>query len=1758
VRMSVETLSPELRGGGGYSFEDAVTAIYLTALLTETGAPGAVNGRIVKVTLQGAASGEPMDDVIVHVERPDGTSAKLALQVKRNLVVSAARTNTDFRAIILAAAETIGKNDFCTDVDQVGVATGTISTTPKRDLIFVCEFARGSEGFESFYTRLIRPGFASEDRRGIFNDVSTILSQANYSDPDRFAYTLLRHFILIEYDLLHPGATDEASAIGSLSGALRPEAAGTATELWNRLKGVAREGAPLAATYTRAALIQRLGGSFKLIGAPSSRRTLRLLEEETRNAVQQIPNQIGGRSYPRDVPLREAAASTAVATYLVGLPGCGKSAIMRSLIEECLIRGPVLFLKSDRLQGRSWRSYAAGMNFDDIPLGELLTELANVGDGVIFIDGIDRVEIENRNIILDVLMAALESCGQPRIRVIITVRGNEFDPLQNWLPKRLLTGSGTKIISVEAFNDAECSSITEDFPALRPLLFGGDRLQEIARRPFFTAVLAKLTENALPSLQTALSEGDLASSWWNGGGMAAEGGARRYRQGVLLELARRGATTLGRRMRTEGLDSDTLVDLVADGLIREVRLGHSVTFTHDIFFEWAFLQLLIQREDDWLATVVEAGEPPALGRAVELLSQWTLEQGEDWTGHYAQLDRAGIRSQWRRAWLVGPFDSPSFAQHAATVTGLLFKGDGILFERLVLWFQAERARPNPLILSGEGAAANFPNRQRIRFADDFAWPSDVLSWKRFLTYLIETRSRQSVRTMPAIIEAFGVWQNLFLFSGLSSYLLSDLSQCICQIVDEWLSEIENFRYSDRYHCRPGKWQGLSSEKVEAIEVRLRQLLLTAGRREAERISGYLEKVSRNKRLAHDAFDQITVISELLIQGRHAARLREVTFTACVDDLPEEEHTRRIGDRGSYFIGEDFSDCHWDSLSVGQLMSLSPATPDHEPFRSLFRHTPDEGRILVRSLTNHAITAWKQLHRFSNRRQGTPIPVRLEWPWGAAEYWGNDQTYCWPRGTWGPGAVGTGLMALEAWALEQLRNGRPVDDIIYEVVEGHESNAVLSIAVMLALTDGKGTLAASALVACQRVWRWDERRFRENLSGSANLIGFEYRGESEKVKAVKALNDLPAQKLMFSYLASCVVLRDSEAATIARAAMECFADHLPYDLVEEREDPKLTEKLREQAIHYAAFADLKNYSYERTPEGNQIQIFFNNPQANEPGWQEQVRDAERQSALLGMAIWASGCLDRRVSLPRAEYEPHLRWVMATSGEVPDSVEVDEPVGHQKAAVGVAAACLAFGKDLRADEVSWCKARVFEAAAIPVTTVAWMIPNSIPLFDLAGYAANGLAGLVHRGGVLGAELDLLLRACIHPNDEVAKNAILATVGLHAIHPRLAWSGLLLLLRRVVVPVRSFSPQYPEERWDVERSRMESALAEVLEWFHGGEDSFRVYELPATLELDEEDSWTSSVRTPRDAYLRHNFLGKVVQVLPWEAMVADSIIGVPTLGMLERLVVWTVGSMQPSGGQRPRQRSDDRRITELMMWGHHLYTAIACTALVLPVPETQRRFLDPIFVLPDAACFMLLRRFVSNVSARGVMDPRIASAAALTLLLACAERTSQAQELQGQNNNKKLWSDDLRSILKDLFFISIDDAPLAARFANGIYEDLPRVLPIVEKIATSATTTYFGLSSYLTLCERSVALFPTEPFIRLISDIFGEPATAPRGWIGTSTPGQIAALIHDLAERDNPVSADLARRMLVILDALVDIGDRRSAALQASQIFREVRVI
>ena len=98
---------------------------------------------------------------------------------------------------------------------------------------------------------------------------------------------------------------------------------------------------------------------------------------------------------------------------------------------------------------------------------------------------------------------------------------------------------------------------------------------------------------------------------------------------------------------------------------------------------------------------------------------------------------------------------------------------------------------------------------------------------------------------------------------------------------------------------------------------------------------------------------------------------------------------------------------------------------------------------------------------------------------------------------------------------------------------------------------------------------------------------------------------------------------------------------------------------------------------------------------------------------------------------------------------------------------------------------------------------------------------------------------------------------------------------------------------------------------------------------------------------------------------------------------------------------------------------------------------------------------------------------------------------------------------------------------------------------------------MSRFVTLCERARTVYPPEAFADQILAAIGEGSGTLRGWQSTTLPARIADLIQDFANRAAAMPQTLAQKFRRILDLLVDLEDRRSAALQLDEAFREIRL-
>ena len=139
---------------------------------------------------------------------------------------------------------------------------------------------------------------------------------------------------------------------------------------------------------------------------------------------------------------------------------------------------------------------------------------------------------------------------------------------------------------------------------------------------------------------------------------------------------------------------------------------------------------------------------------------------------------------------------------------------------------------------------------------------------------------------------------------------------------------------------------------------------------------------------------------------------------------------------------------------------------------------------------------------------------------------------------------------------------------------------------------------------------------------------------------------------------------------------------------------------------------------------------------------------------------------------------------------------------------------------------------------------------------------------------------------------------------------------------------------------------------------------------------------------------------------------------------------------------------------------------------------------------------------------------------------------------------------------FFLISAEAGGGSRFANGQWAEIVKLMPLIDTLVRAAGWSASVMSKYLTLVERSQANYPAGAFADHVLAILTPGRDSLKGWRGTTLPARIAGLVQALAFRETPMQSALAQKLLRILDELVDMGDRRSAALQISDSFREVR--
>lgn len=1765
TKQKERSRSSLLTGGGGFTYEDVVVAYYLTALLREEGAQGC-RGSVTRVGVQQDRQGEPMDDLVVDAMQL-GESSRLSLQVKSSLTIS--DKDDDLKEIFKGAITTRRKPDFKVGRDRYGFITNSVAISRFNSLKRILELAEASTTGLEFSSRFESGKEASGPDIALRSELSNLITPAG-SDAELDFY---KHFVCYRFDNLEPDGDRFVELINRLDEITTSGGNVFAEVLCRHV----RLGEGAAKVWTRNSLIADIRSVVPLRVSPSFKADVGILTSLAEEALAGIRADIAGFSIDRAEAVSNAvkAAADHVFTNISGLPGCGKSVILRRCVEQAMGRGPVLFLKSDRLDAATWRSFANSQGLRHQTASDLLSEIGAVGTPILFIDGIDRIDPRNRGVITDLLNAIQREPELQHWHILVTSRDQGLEVLRSWIPASLYAKTGLGNVPVSTLDDKEADLLADQYPALRPLLYGATAVREIARRPFFAAVLADQAANLgfekNPPPQTEI---ELIEAWWRAGGYNVEAEAADVRQRALLNLAEVGAPTLGKEIRGKFIKEETAAQLKGlrqDKIVDVVVAGSSYKFKHDIFFEWAFFRLLIDEGQSWPEALVKAGEPPLLARIVSLLSQFEYEKGSSWVSTYGPLVARALRPQWRRAWLLGPAASTRFVKHLTVFESLMTSNDFALLEKFLVWFQAERTIPNPLIL--QSTTSEIDSSLVVRAADLLGWPSDVPQWKRVLAWIFSRHTTFPVLILPHVVELFNVWQNM------CADFTNSVSEQIIAISDAWLVEIEAGTST--------RWDEMKRDTRDSLASDLRKMLLRAARSYPDNAGRALDRLIDWKDRSNTVLKSVFGLSAVLAEV-HPNKLAELVRVEVVEELPKDKRDRDVRERKEHYarleaargkteeqrseaekrmisspvlfgaLGQDRYD--FDDIGIDRHHNaFYPAAPAHEPFDALFKAAPDVARELVRQLSNHATIGWLQIHEINRQDFGTPLAIKIDFPWGQQSFWGNQRTYSWYFGEGGAQAIEAAWLAMTYWAHRQLDDGADLDELIHKVVEGNQSVAALGLAVSLAIERSERAPTVLALLRAQRLWALDFPRQIQEAARGANFFGFDPRDQmnSKQKAADRYLKDRKYRQQSLKDLAYLYALNSDDAGyDDFAAALARFPVDLPYGLEEQVGHAAFEEGARETAMGWAQFANKANYGWAHAPgRDGVVELIYRDPTPKTPERLEEIEENANTLRDFGVVTWASQSLSEEVVGERISLDAALSFARSRDSATLFASVSEAGTGITQACVAaVAATAIRFGAT--AGDLEWAWTIMDRIATISEAPESFRFSENS--HDPRNFYIAALYADIQTSEPRPTSSARLLTIAADLNPKISKLAFAGLLKGQGMPFEFTWNVGVLASELFI----SHAPRGPHNESEDEAVRRyrEAALARALERLNAPSQSPADFVGPPAPWVRTSGKHRGGVRNSlNNEYWTHptpdfqpQFAATVVPWFPVEKWAEEPALRGKLLRYVAELVAWTAERNFPSFAAQGEDRSSND-----YEWIRALAKLVARIVVHASGSDAFATFVTPMAKHKHRDVLLFVGELTDSITRRHIYDSQQISLQAVHILDELMTRMLAEPEFSPNSYRAgEIRDRHLYSMLQSFFLVSAKDYPGSARFANGDWGDLPTMMSQVERLMAVAGWAATVTNQFLTLTERVAHSMPIETFSRLVRQSMDAEGFRMERWKGADILAGVSGVIQMLADVNYPLSQESAGRLLTILDRLVDMGDRRAAALQQSEHFRSIQ--
>lgn len=1078
-RQMPKKIAPtKVTGGGGNTFENKVATFFVAKMIAGLPPLAPEDGILTRVDFQTRVDGWFLDDILLTLDR-NGETHRRSISIKSDAQFTMKSAPADFVGACWEQYLHEGSTVFDRDADGLGIIVDTLGQAVSLALSNLQSKARKQDSSD-LARRIDEPNYMSQVERDLF---------ASFGCPPPLATSrgitaaetgkLLAKVLVSEFDLdrADSGRLREAdqACLGSLVDPSQSPA------LWEALLALVADHRAAGGYLDRTKVLGLLRTRFQFRAFPFHEPDWKKLAAHTSDALETVGDAIGGSvKLPRDDmrTLIETGFMSSTVVCLLGGSGLGKTALAKAFLQRAPSATVSLWIDAQQLESADIAAFEAKLRLT-YSLGDLL---AGIAQGIVVIDGVERVYSESgfKNVAL--LLKKLMPFGQPSgWKILLTCQPEEWDRVQRGLFRAKADPRTWSTPMLELPKLKELTPLWQAFPQLQPISLRRD-LHPVLLRPKVLDLLAnRIALGNIPDFNSWIGESDFIKWFWESEVNKGADAAPRAR--FVQLLAERQAALVSHEVPRDEFQVGDLAPLrgLAEDRICADR-DERIAFGHDLYGDWARQSILVGRQPD-LGGLAEKALSPLWHKAIRLYGLHLLEspgKAAEWVQLIRQEPAGNSESQWKLAQdllleaVIFAADPLSALDRALPE---LIAGDGALLRRLLDRFLHVATLPDPRILAyaraegvDEAGAAAF---NRLPY-----WPF----WLPMLKFLTKSADRVLDRAPWALAKICETWLRR---GGADWPLRDEVAAMALQLAEKYGAE-DDFR-SARLHGEAEETMFRAAlagapERPEAVAALARRLsrrtvdpVAMAARpphapgakvrRVVSSFHGSYEEVvpppwpDGPSDRVDPAFKRVCLSSDALLPliETSPAVAKEVVLALLIEAREA---------RGPF---DHRSDIHF-AYGLNEEHDWFPPIFLRGPFLLMLQRRPVEGLDCILRLVNFAVDRWAE--HVEAKAPNLEVPLST----GLKRYFGTYQMFYWYRGEIGPRAVEIALMALEKHLYDRLDAGEDVEPIIATILE--RSNSVAPLGVLAALGNKKPELylkALKPLLAVPEFHEWERGR-----------------------------------------------------------------------------------------------------------------------------------------------------------------------------------------------------------------------------------------------------------------------------------------------------------------------------------------------------------------------------------------------------------------------------------------------------------------------------------------------------------------------------------------------------------------------------------------------------------------------------------------------------------------------------------------------------------